>query len=570
MITDVTFDSLGISPETLETIKAKGFTTATNIQAKVIPLLLEGKIDVIGQANTWTWKTVSFWIPIIEHTDTSSKNIQSIVLTPTRELAIQVAEEIESLSPKGVKTALVYGGQNIWKEMSDLRRGPQILVWTPGRVKDHLKRGSIKLNNIKHFVLDEADEMLNIGFREEIEEIMEQTNENKRVLLFSATLPKAIMNIVKNYMREYELVSVINGKVNNDLIDQRYYSVRPSDKPNALLRILDIEYPFYGIIFCRTKRDVDSLVELLITEGFKADWVHWDIEQKKREKILNVFKDKKIDILVATDVAARWLDVDSLTHVINYCLPEKAENYTHRIGRTWRGWKTWTAISFVSRSTARHLYEIEAFTGQKIKEEKFPTIENIVELKVNRVATSLSDLSKEEFSDNTEMLYARLTENIDKDDLIKTLLNVHYRGLLEIKEDNVKEDSLRGPNNKIRLFIAKGRNDWYMAKEIVSYLEEISSLRGKDIDDVATFDTFSYATVPMIEGEILIKNAKKDNSRKPLIVKAKERGGSSRGWNSRWGRSGWRTFGSRGWNSRWGSSRSGSGNRNSGSRDRRR
>ena len=541
MISNVTFASLWISEETLKSITAKGFVNPTEIQAKVIPLLLNGEKDIIGQANTWTWKTLSFWIPLLERIDKSSKNIQGVVLAPTRELAIQVAKEIDSLAWNGIKTCLVYGGQQITREMDNLRKKPQIVIGTPGRMKDHLNRGSIKLDNLKYFVLDEADEMLNIGFREEIEEILSHTNKDKKVLLFSATLPKVIMNIVKNYMGEYDLVSVVNWNINNALIEQRYYSVRPSDKTNALLKILDIENPFYGIVFCRTKRDVDGLVETLSAKGFKADWVHGDIEQKRRERILQNFKDKKFSILVATDVAARGLDVDNLTHVVNFCLPEKAENYTHRIGRTWRAWRSGVAISFVSKTTVRHLYEIEAYTKQKIKKAEFPTSEEIVNVKIGKLVEDLKTNSNTELNDKTTMLFNSLKENMSDEDIIKALINKNFKDILTQEKDDIREENL-GNSNSIRLFIAKWRNEWFGPKEVVEFLESLCSVKGNDIDDISIFDEFCYATVPSVEGEILIRNAKKDNLRKPLIVKAKERNGgsSSRGGSSRGGSRWWR------------------------------
>jgi ATP-dependent RNA helicase DeaD len=331
----VKFSDLGLSKKMLEAISKKGYEYPSPVQAGVIPLLLNGDKDIIGQAQTGTGKTASFGIPLLERLDKNAKGVQALILAPTRELAIQVAEEIKSFAVDGVNIQLLYGGQNVRDELSGLRRGPQIVVGTPGRVKDHLiKRKTLKLDNMNYFILDEADEMLNIGFKEEIEEIMEHTPEEKKVLLFSATMPRSIQDIVHKYIKDHDKVTIKREEKTNKNITQVCYKVNESDKFEALCRVIEVEFDFYGIIFCRTKAGVDEVASQLMNRGYKVEGIHGDIDQSMREKTLARFKNKSISILVATDVAARGIDVNNLTHVVNYSLPDNAETYTHRIGRT--------------------------------------------------------------------------------------------------------------------------------------------------------------------------------------------------------------------------------------------
>lgn len=335
--TQTTFADLGLSPEMLEKIAKKGYQYPSAIQAGVIPLLLNGDKDIIGQAQTGTGKTASFALPILERLDQKSEHVQALILAPTRELAIQVAEEIKSFTDAKTKVQLLYGGQNIRDEISGLKRKPQIVVGTPGRVIDHLsKKKTLRIENLNYFVLDEADEMLNIGFKEEIEEIIQFTPEQKKVLLFSATMPKGIKDIVHKYIKDHDKISIERKELTNSNIEQKCYKVSVRDKFEALCRVVEVEFDFYGIIFCKTKADVDDVAARLMNRGYKVEGIHGDIDQKMREKTLARFKNGAIKILVATDVAARGIDVNNLTHVVNYSLPDNPETYTHRIGRTGR------------------------------------------------------------------------------------------------------------------------------------------------------------------------------------------------------------------------------------------
>nr|WP_211436152.1 DEAD/DEAH box helicase [Candidatus Kuenenia stuttgartiensis] len=334
------FESLGLSESTLKVLKEKGYEEPTPIQQKTIPAILSGTKDIVGQAQTGTGKTAAFGLPVLELLPEKSKNVQALVLTPTRELAIQVAEELNSLKgKKRLSIVPIYGRQSMELQLRSLKKGIDIVVGTPGRVLDHLKRGTLKIGKISFLVLDEADEMLNMGFIDDVREIMENTGHEKRTLLFSATMPFEIMQIAKNYMRDFDVQKVNAGQLTVSQTDQIYFEVFAADKFEALCRIIDIEKDFYGLVFCRTKIDVDAVASHLIERGYDADALHGDISQSLREKILAKFKKRQINILIATDVAARGLDIHNLSHVINYSLPQDPESYVHRIGRTGRAGK---------------------------------------------------------------------------------------------------------------------------------------------------------------------------------------------------------------------------------------
>ena len=333
---DKSFLDLGVSEATLKALDKKGFTSPSAIQTLVIPELLKERTNLIGQAQTGTGKTAAFAIPILETLDCDG-SVRAIVLAPTRELANQVADEMYSLrGKKEIKVLPVYGGQSIDQQIKKIKKGIDVIVGTPGRILDLMNRKVIKLNNLEYFVLDEADEMLNMGFIEDIELILEETNEEKKMLFFSATMPKEIMSIAKKFMDNYKLLKVKKEELTTDLTEQIYYEVKQEDKFEALCRVLDYEQNFYGIVFCRTKSEVDEVTNKLKARNYDAECIHGDITQALRQKALDLFKKKVLTVLVATDVAARGIDVSNLTHVINYAIPQEAESYVHRIGRTGR------------------------------------------------------------------------------------------------------------------------------------------------------------------------------------------------------------------------------------------
>ncbi len=558
-----TFRDLDIREDILEAIEKKGYEKPSPIQERVIPLFINSDKDIIWQAQTWTGKTAAFGIPLLQLIDPKSKGIKAIVLCPTRELAIQVADEINSFSPnKSLNTTLLYGWNPIRNEIRELKNNPQLVIWTPGRVIDHLKKGRLNLENLEYFVLDEADEMLNIGFREEIEEILASAPKERRTLLFSATMPKAIMNIVKNYMGAYDLISVKKENLTNSSIDQKYFEVSRDQKFEALTRIIETEDNFYSIIFCRTKMDVDELASGLSAKWYNAEGIHWDIEQKMREKVLARFKAKKSNILVATDVAARWIDVNDITHVVNYSIPENAETYTHRIGRTWRAWKEGVAITFVNRAERRKIFYFENVIKAKIKKHSLPSVSEIIESKKVHLIESIKEISKwENWKKYIELAKSLLAVEEDVETLISSLLEKFYgkdldkENYVELRTRVWSDRGLTWEAWMIRLFIAKWRNAKYdNPGKILDFIWTETWIEMTNAGKIDIFDNFSFMDMPEYEAEIILQVFKEKNKRQPLVVKAKQRwnGGGWGRWFSRWRDNRW-GFRRGGWdrNSRW-------------------
>ncbi|RAL55704.1 hypothetical protein BLD25_04170 [Candidatus Gracilibacteria bacterium GN02-872] len=539
-----TFRDLGIREDILEAIEKKGYQNPSPIQERVIPVFLTGDKDIIGQAQTGTGKTASFGIPLLQLIDSKAKTTKAIILCPTRELAIQVSDEINSFSPDNkISTLLLYGGNPIRDEIRELKNKPNIIIGTPGRVIDHLNKGRLHLEDLEYFVLDEADEMLNIGFREEIEEIMKSTPKNKKTLLFSATMPKAIMDIVKNYMQDYDLISVKAENMTNTNIDQKYFEVRRESKFDALTRIIELQENFYAIIFCKTKLDVDELASRLMNAGYLAEGIHGDIEQKMREKILARFKSKKTKILVATDVAARGIDVNDVTHVVNYSLPENPEIYTHRIGRTARAGKTGTAITFISNSERRRIFFFENVIKAKIKREVLPSISEVIEAKKGNLVENVKSLIEEkDCRDYIDLSRELLEIENDAEMIISALIKKFYGNQLkeenyaEIKQDFRTEKSSKSSSGENRLFVAKGRKSGISNPgDLLNFLGTEAGISMKNAGKIEIFNDFSYINVPEYEAEIILQVFKQQDKRKPVVVKAKAKTNDSFGRGRRGG-----------------------------------
>ena len=374
-----TFTDFNIDEAIVRAVSNMGFEEATPIQIQTIPAALEGR-DLIGQAQTGTGKTAAFGIPLINKVSNKQQHIQGIVLTPTRELAMQVAEELNKIGQfKGIRTLPIYGGQDINRQIKALKNNPQIIVGTPGRLMDHMRRKTIRLQSIEMVVLDEADEMLNMGFVEDIETILQEIPTARQTLLFSATMPRPIQILAQKFMTNPELISVKSKEVTVANIAQEYMEIQERQKFDVLCRLLDIHSPELAIIFGRTKRRVDELSEALTKRGYAAEGIHGDLTQGKRDSVMRKFKEGTIEVLVATDVAARGLDISGVTHVFNFDIPQDPESYVHRIGRTGRAGKTGLAITFVSPRELDHLKVIERITNRKIDRTQIPTMTEAME-----------------------------------------------------------------------------------------------------------------------------------------------------------------------------------------------
>ena len=517
------FRSLGISDKIIKALLKKGYEEPTPIQEKIIPLLLKEDVNVIGQAQTGTGKTAAFGIPIIEAISDRSKSVQALILAPTRELAIQVSEELNTLKgTRHLHIIPVYGGQSIEQQFRRLERGVDIVVGTPGRIIDHLKRKTLKLDKITHMVLDEADEMLNMGFIDDVEEILKCTNEEKRMMLFSATMPKPILAIAKKYMGKYELISVKKIDLTTNLTDQIYFEVSRNDKFEALCRIIDIETEFYGLVFCRTKIDVDDVANNLVDRGYDADALHGDVSQHQREKILRKFKNQKTNILVATDVAARGIDIVSLTHVINYALPQDPESYVHRIGRTGRAGKEGTAITFVTPSEYKNLLFIKKIAKTNIRKEKLPEIEDVIETKRARIKNEIANIITTGESDNYLKMANELLEENEPEQVLAAVLKHSFQDELDESYYNEIRSVSVDIKGTTRLFVARGKVDGMTPRKLVSFIKEEAGVSDSAIKDTRIFDTFSFITAPFEDAEIILEIFKrKRRGKRPLIVKAK-------------------------------------------------
>lgn len=502
------FAALGLDEKVLPAIKAKGFETPSPIQKLTIPVLLDEDRhnDLIAQAQTGTGKTAAFGLPLLQQLTPKKGPVQGLILVPTRELALQVTEELISFNKYSRLTiTAIYGGASISEQLRRLKKGVDIVVGTPGRILDHLRRGTLDLKELQYLILDEADEMLNMGFIEDVEAILAESNDYRRILLFSATMPARIVALSKQYMKEVEVLKVPSKEMTTDLTDQIYFEVRDSDKFDALTRIIDVEAEFYGIVFCRTKVAVDELVTRLTQRGYAAEGLHGDVSQAQREKILKKFKDKQVTILVATDVAARGIDINNLTHVINYSLPQDSESYVHRIGRTGRAGNTGTAITFISSSEYRQFMMMQREIKVDIKKVPIPTAQHVVEIKKNRIKDELAEIiENENYTEYTKMA-AELLQDQSPEVAMAALLRLAFKN--ELEESNYPEIRSIHVDRRgtARLFIAVGKFDGYDVRKLLRLLKRECGLTDSQIDNVRVLDSFSFATVPFEEAKEAIR-----------------------------------------------------------------
>ncbi|RLD47130.1 MAG: ATP-dependent helicase [Bacteroidetes bacterium] len=461
----IDYKSSNLKPEIVEAVLELGYETPTPIQAECIPFIMETSQDLIANAQTGTGKTAAFGLPILQQIDDSSKSIQAIILSPTRELAIQISNDMQQYASKmrKVKITTVYGGASIEPQITALKRGVHIVVGTPGRVLDLVKRRILKLQDVKWLVLDEADEMLNMGFKDDLDAILETTSKDRQTLLFSATLPKGIIQISKNYMNNPHQIAVAKANLGADTVDHHYYQVSARDKYSALKRIADMNPNIYAIIFCRTRRETKEISEKLIKDNYSADSLHGDLSQAQREHVMSRFRHKNIQILVATDVAARGLDVKELTHVINFSLPDDPEVYVHRSGRTGRAGSSGISISILHSRENRKIREIQQLIGRDFTKKKVPGGQEICERQLFATVETMEnvDLSNSDIDDFMDVIYEKLGE-MSKEEVIKRFVALEFNRFLDYyknaKDLNVSESANRERNSDRRKD-RKDRND---------------------------------------------------------------------------------------------------------------
>ena len=493
-----TFGEISLSRKVFNAVRAMGFEEPSPIQAQTIPLLLNG-FDVIGQAQTGTGKTAAFGIPAIEKVNVLSKRLQVLVLTPTRELAVQVAEEFNKIGHfKKVKTLPIYGGQSIDRQIRALKYGVQIVVGTPGRLLDHVNRGTIRLEKIETLILDEADEMLDMGFIDDINSIMKAMPDRERqTLLFSATMPEPIMELAGQYMHEPQIIRVSQENITVPLIDQYYYEMR--DKLDGLCRILDVEETGKLIIFCRTKKCVDDLTTALEERGYLAGGLHGDLSQQQRDRVMKKFREGVSDILIATDVAARGIDIDDITHVINFDIPQDSESYVHRIGRTGRAGRRGMAITLIQPREYRQLRLISRLTRSKIIRRDVPSYTDVIERQREVVKNNLLQvLSADNFHDYQQIVKAVTEEgNYSVDEVAAAALKLSIEG---VSDNNVQLEKMfadtGGEPGMVRLFLNIGRNKHLHPEDVVRSIASMAEIPGNAIGVINIYDKFTFVEVP--------------------------------------------------------------------------
>ena len=508
----IKFEDMGLTVDILKAVKYMGFEEASPIQAKAIPLMKEG-YDVIGQAQTGTGKTAAFGIPLLEKIDPRNKKLQAVILCPTRELAIQVADELRNLAKymHGIKLVPIYGGQEIVKQIRSLKSGTQIIVGTPGRVMDHMRRKTIKMDHVHTVVLDEADEMLNMGFLEDMETILSSIPEERQTLLFSATMPKAILEITKKIQKNAQLVKVTKKELTVPNIEQYYYEVKPKNKEEVLTRLLDIYNPKLSVVFCNTKKEVDLLVQALLGRGYFAAALHGDLKQEQRDRVMQGFRSGKTDILVATDVAARGIDVDDVEAVFNYDLPQDDEYYVHRIGRTGRAGRGGKAFSFVTGKEVYKIKEIQRYCKTKIYAQKVPSLNDVANTKMEKLLDEVEYLIENE--DLAEMLSV-IEERINHSDYTAMDMAAAFLKMCsgvnkpEQEEEMDFEDTSATESGMVRLFINIGKKSKAKPGDILGAIAGESGLDGRLVGTIDMYDKYTFVEVPREYAKTVLKAMK--------------------------------------------------------------
>lgn len=483
----IKFEEFNLSEKIKRALKDCGYIEATEIQQKAIPAILEGQ-DLIGQSKTGTGKTASYSLPMLEKIDPSVKKVQAIILCPTRELAVQVTDEIRKFNKyqEGIKCVTIYGGQAIENQIKSVKAGAQIVIGTPGRVIDHINRKTLKLGNVKIVILDEADEMLNMGFEEDIRTILDEVPENRQTLLFSATMSKRILEIAKKYLNNPKNVKIKAQELTVNNIEQEIITVKSSMKDEATMRLIDAYNPNKAIVFCNTKKKVDDLMEKLKAKGYKVEGLHGDIKQAQRERIMKRVKKGELKILIATDVAARGLDIDGLDLVINYDIPQEEEYYVHRIGRTGRNGNVGKAFTFVVGKEKNKILDIQKYAKIKIKEGKIPTLEEVnIKKNMEIIKQIASIIDNSEYKN--EKIFEELSKTYSAESIAKALITMHTNNQIEEEYES---------NKIVKLFLNLGKKDNIKAKDIVGSFAANTAVSSEDIGKINVLDKFSFVEIP--------------------------------------------------------------------------
>ncbi len=505
-----TFKDLGLNDDLLQAITDLGFEKPSEVQDKAIPILLESETDLVALAQTGTGKTAAFGFPMLQKIDIDSRTTQGLILSPTRELCLQITNEMKQYGKycKGLNVVAIYGGSSITDQAREVKRGAQIIVATPGRMKDMISRRLVDISKIQYAVLDEADEMLNMGFKEDITDILSHTPEDKNTWLFSATMPREVATIAKKFMKSPQEITVGNKNESTSNVSHEYYLVNARDRYQALKRLSDANPDIFSVIFCRTKRDTQKVAENLIEDGYSAGALHGDLSQNQRDLVMKSFRNQQIQMLVATDVAARGIDVDDITHVINYQLPDEPEIYTHRSGRTGRAGKTGISMVIVSKSEVRKIRGIERIINKKFEKKEIPDGADICEVQLMSLANKIHHTEVNHEIDKHLTSINELFADTDKDELIKKFFSVEftrfYNYYQKSKNLNVEEGSrdreggrdggrdFGGKNDSTRYFINVGSKDGFDWMKLKDFLKEQLTLGRDDVFKVEVKESFSF------------------------------------------------------------------------------
>lgn len=515
------FEALGLQKSLLDAVADLGFETPSEVQEKAIPILLEGETDLVALAQTGTGKTAAFGFPLIQKIDSNSRTTQGLILSPTRELCLQITNELQLYAKyeRNINVVAIYGGTSITEQARQIKRGAQIIVATPGRMKDMISRRLVDISKIDYCVLDEADEMLNMGFMEDIKDILSNTPNEKSTWLFSATMPKEVAVIAKKFMHSPQEITVGAKNSGATTVQHEYYVVGGRERYPALKRLADTNPDIFSVIFCRTKRDTQKVAENLIEDGYNAGALHGDLSQNQRDLVMNSFRKKQIQILVATDVAARGIDVDDITHVINYQLPDEIETYTHRSGRTGRAGKSGISMVLITRSEQRKIKAIENKINQKFELKKIPSGMEICGIQLHHLANKIKDAETNADVDSYLPAINEILEGIDREELIKKLVSAEFTRFsnyynkskdLNASVDNGRErtDGRRGgetpTNGAVRYFINIGEKDGYDWMSLKDFIRDTVGLGQDDIFKVDVKDSFSFFNTDAVVTEKIL------------------------------------------------------------------
>ncbi len=503
------FEQLGLSESLLKAILDLGFENPTEVQEKAIPLLLEKDTDLVALAQTGTGKTAAFGFPVIQKIDANNRNTQALILSPTRELCLQITNELKNYSKyeKGINVVAVYGGASITEQARDIKRGAQIIVATPGRMQDMINRGLVNISQINYCILDEADEMLNMGFYEDIVNILSTTPDEKSTWLFSATMPAEVARIGKQFMTDPIEITVGTKNSGSATVSHEFYLVNARDRYEALKRLADCNPDIFSVVFCRTKRDTQAVAEKLIEDGYSAAALHGDLSQAQRDGVMKSFRGRQIQMLVATDVAARGIDVDNITHVVNYQLPDEIETYNHRSGRTGRAGKLGTSIVIVTKSELRKISSIERIIKQKFEEKSIPSGIEICEIQLLHLANKIKDTEVDHEIDNYIPAINNVLEDLTKEELIKKMVSVEFNRFInyykknrdissqsgsERRERDDREPRANNNGGATRYFVNIGSRDNFDWMSLKDYLKETLDLGRDDVFKVDVKEGFSF------------------------------------------------------------------------------